>query len=809
MQKEGNNRVFFFTDRSLYRPGQTVYFKGIALTPATSKNSITTGYKTTIHLRDANYQIIDSAEVTTNDFGSFNGKFTLPQSVLNGIFQIVDKKGESNMSFSVEEYKRPKFYVAFEKVKDTYKVGDTVTISGNAKAYAGNNIDGAKVVYRVVRQPRFVYPWLFWRSWQPQADPMEIAHGGAVTDANGAFKISFPAIADKRIQPKLEPVFDYRIIADVTDINGETRSSEYIVSAGYKSLLLKLSVAEKLPLDSFKNISIRTENMNGEYQPSTVSVSIIKLLPEQRLIRGRYWEQPDQFIMNKEEFIGYFPNDEYQNEGDYKTWKNGEEVYSNTDSTRVSSQFAVGRLHLTAGHYQVIVTTKDKDGLEVKDLRHVELYDPKSKGFTSPQYLWTKGSEAIEPGEKTTVQIGSSAADVFVVHGVEKPNDTGEGAHDFLKLNSEKKSFEFTAKESERGGYGIGYFFIKHNRFYSFQDEIKVPWSNKELDIEFATFREKTLPGGEEKWTVKIRGYKGEKLAAEMLAGMYDASLDQFKPHAWAVPGIWPLYGRLFNWQSGQNFTPVQSEQKWDNYNGYKQIDKVYDELLFRSSNGFNYARGAAAGRLSEATVTNASVQRQMAAPEAANDMALKAEELNMSDSSTGSIRKETKEPPDNNIHIRKNFNETAFFFPELKTDKEGNITFSFTAPEALTRWKLQTLAHTKELAFGLGQKELVTQKELMVQPNAPRFLRQGDRMEFSAKIVNLSGKEMTGQAEFQLLDAATNQPVDGWFLNSFPNQYFTVAAGASEVVKFPMEVPYQFHICPGMAGNCTCRHFL
>ncbi|HZH96383.1 MAG TPA: alpha-2-macroglobulin family protein, partial [Flavisolibacter sp.] len=419
--------------------------------------------------------------------------------------------------------------------------------------------------------------------------------------------------------------------------------------------------------------------------------------------------------------------------------------------------------------------------------------DPKSKTLTEPRYLWTKGSEAIEPGERTTVQIGSSAADVFVVHQVEKPNDTGEGAHEFLKLNSEKKSFEFTAKESERGGYGIGYFFIKHNRFYSFQDEIKVPWSNKELDIEFATFREKTLPGSEEKWTVKIRGYKGEKLAAEMLAGMYDASLDEFKPHAWAVPGIWPLYGRLFNWQSGQNFTPVQSEHKWDNYNGYKQIDKVYDELLFRSSNGFNYARGAAAGRLSEATVTNASVQRQMAAPEAANDMALKAEELNMSDSSTGSIRKETKELPDNNIHIRKNFNETAFFFPELKTDKEGNITFSFTAPEALTRWKLQTLAHTKELAFGLGQKELVTQKELMVQPNAPRFLRQGDRMEFSAKIVNLSGKEMTGQAEFQLLDAATNQPVDGWFLNSFPNQYFTVAAGASEVVKFPMEVPYQF----------------
>ncbi len=168
IEKEEQKRIFFFTDRSIYRPGQTVYFKGIAITNNNEGNSIAANYKAGIYLRNANYEVVDSLQLTTNEFGSFNGKFTLFQNTLNGDFQIVDKQNQNTVSFSVEEYKRPKFFVEFEKVKDTYKVDDTVTISANAKAYAGNNIDGAKVSYRIVRQPRFIYPWIMWRGWFPQ-----------------------------------------------------------------------------------------------------------------------------------------------------------------------------------------------------------------------------------------------------------------------------------------------------------------------------------------------------------------------------------------------------------------------------------------------------------------------------------------------------------------------------------------------------------------------------------------------------------------------------------------------------------------
>jgi hypothetical protein len=317
---------------------------------------------------------------------------------------------------------------------------------------------------------------------------------------------------------------------------------------------------------------------------------------------------------------------------------------------------------------------------------------------------------------------------------------------------------------------------------------INVPWTNKDLQIEYASFRDKTLPGSKEQWKIKLKGYKNELVAAEMLAGMYDASLDQFYTHDWTKPYLWRTYGSRQVWSGSQNFAAVQSEQKWNNDEAYKSFEKVYDEFVFIRSTRYGNLERALTGRVSGVVAQNA------AAPSMNKEV--KRDETNYDQTFTrlDSVIGTKKNKIDNtNIQIRKNFNETAFFFPGLRTDKDGNIEFSFTLPEALTRWKFQAFTHTKELALGLSQKEIVTQKELMVQPNAPRFLRQGDRIEFSTKIVNLSDKEFTGQAQLELIDAATNQSVDGWFQNIFPNQYFTVAAGQSEAVKFPIEIPFQF----------------
>ena len=251
-QPEENINVFLFADRSIYRPGQTIYFKGITISRlANEKNSVVKpNFETKIYLRDANGQSVDSMTVKTNDYGSFSGKFQLPQSGLNGDFTLFMKNNIGSVNFSVEEYKRPKFYVDFEPLKGTYKVNDTIKVTGYAKAYAGNNIDGANVKYRVVRQPRFIYPWMFWRWWQPPVKEMEIINGEVKTDKDGKYIIAFAAIPDLSIDKKFEPVFDYKIYTDVTDINGETRSGEISVSVSYKSLMLKTTIPAALPVDS-------------------------------------------------------------------------------------------------------------------------------------------------------------------------------------------------------------------------------------------------------------------------------------------------------------------------------------------------------------------------------------------------------------------------------------------------------------------------------------------------------------------------------------------------------------------------------
>jgi hypothetical protein len=802
-----NIKVFLFTDRSIYRPGQTVYFKGITVnTDQEKKNSIKTGYETWIYLNNADDEEIDSMKVRTNEYGSFSGKFQLPQTGLNGEFTLEMKGEEGSTAVSVEEYKRPKFYVDYEKMKGSYKVNDRIKVTGFAKAYAGNNIDKATVKYRVVRQPRFIYPWLSWRWWQPPVREMEIAHGEIKTDKDGKFVIDFTAIPDLTIDKKFDPVFDYRIYADITDISGETRSGEKLVSVSYKSLLLNVDLPEKLSIDSFKNISISTTNMAGEFEPAKVTVTISKLKEEKRLIRSRYWQRPDQFVMSKEEYVKLFPYDEYDNETDYRSWEKEQVKFYKSDSVKENSKFDLevsGRnskaveSNLAPAFYEVEVITKDKDGQEVKDVKYIELYDEKSKQLAHPEYLWTEGSKPIEPGEKTTNKIGTSATNVYLIQQIDKSTGNRQqaiGKLQFFQLNTEKRNFDFPATESDRGGYGVNYFFVKNNRFYQFSDVIKIPWTNKELKIEYATFRDKMLPGSEEKWKVKITGYRNEKAAAEMLASMYDASLDQFKWHNWLTPSTWQEYFNYSEWNGRYNFSEIQSSQRQQSVI-QKIVVKEYDELagMERKRHGI-IIRGIASENL-QANGDQNKIMR-MEAPAEIGLLAGKVPGMTISSQRLDSqmVIRPVERMDRSTIEIRKNFNETAFFFPDLHTDSTGAIEFSFTIPEALTKWKLQTLAHTKELAFGLSTKEVITQKQLMVQPNAPRFLREGDRMELSAKIVNLTEKEFTGQAQLQLFDATTNQAVDGWFQNMFPNQYFTVAAGASEAVKFPIQVPYLFN---------------
>lgn len=803
---EDNARLFFFTDRSIYRPGQTVYFKGIGVTKnyRTLKNQLLkTSEPVKIYLNNANGESIDSLSLSLNDYGSLNGKFKLPLTQLTGEFSIeAEDYDRSEIEFSVEEYKRPKFFAGFEKTKGTYKVNDTITVTGNAMAYSGNPVDGASVTYAVRRIARFPYPWRFWRKGIPRIQPVEITHGETTTDEKGNFTVTFPAIPDKSLNPETDPIFNYEISADITDINGETHSTETDLFAGYKSLDLLIQINNKQTFfkDSLKQISITSKNLSGEPVSGVAETNIYKLKSPDRFLRERWWEEPDTTVMPEKEFHSFFPNDPYRDEDRIESRTLGQRVITQKDSINGSFTFHLDK-PLEPGWYLIETTSEDPNQNGVKDKRYFQIVDPFSKKISSSGYFaMLSQSRNYEPGETAKIFSGFTGR-IHLIEEMEKNGDSSVIAtRRYFDLKNKPQLFSYPIDESDRGGFRINQFFVKNNRFYSFTNYVVVPWNNKMLEVSFDTYREKTLPGSKETWKLTIKEKEGNKVSAEMLASMYDASLDQLKPHSWQPLNIWPYFSSFNNWSGNQNFVSQGSLNLFFNPHIIAVPEKNYDAIKYLAniSNPSVYnmlygARAANSEDMQDVTVTAlgyTSEKREL------TGAVMGIQVTPVADSAIA-------QPGDKNLSkqnqlaetpLRTNFNETAFFYPDLHTDADGNISFSFTMPDALTKWRLMAFAHTKNLASGYAEKSVITQKDLMVIPNAPRFLRDGDKIKFSAKVVNTTNEALTGTVNFHLLSALDMNPVDALFQNKDSVKTFTVAPQQSTMVFFDLEIPANYN---------------
>ena len=388
--QEGNSKpaTWLFMDRSIYRPGQTIYFKGIVIRQEkdANKSSVLPNFTTSIQLKDANGQKINELKVTTNEYGSYNGSFKLPEGTLNGNFSIHDTLTNGEKYFSVEEYKRPSFLVEVQKPKGTYKINDSIAVTATAKGYAGNNIDGAAIKYRVVRTIQ--YPiWMDYSGYRKPGrypfrnrEEVEITNGETTTNAQGEFRILFKALPDEGIDKKDQPTFNYEVSADVTDINGETRSAATDVAVSYQALKLEIKIADKMPVDSLKKILIRSTNLNDIEEKTNVTVSIQQLKSPGKIFRERYWQQPDQFVMSKDEYYSNFPFDVYKNENEVKNYAAGDKVFERTDSSNrqwsmVNGEWSIVNGELKAGWYKIMAVTKDKYGEEVKAEKYILPYE--------------------------------------------------------------------------------------------------------------------------------------------------------------------------------------------------------------------------------------------------------------------------------------------------------------------------------------------------------------------------------------------------------------------------------------------------
>lgn len=770
---------FLFTDRSIYRPGQPLYFKGIAVKNDNGVSSLIVNKKVSVLIKDVNGQVLSTQEFVTSDYGSFAGEYVLPNNGLTGQFSIQVTSEQININgyahFSVEEYKRPKFETSFNPVTETYKVNDSVTVKGIATAYAGSAITDAKVSYRVKRV--VYYPrWYYWYRPYFNSTPQEIAHGETKTDGSGKYEIDFKALPDTSTNRKNLPTFRYELTADVTDINGETHSTTTTVTVGYHTLTANMAIANPFDKDAKDNkLTISTNNLNGQFVPAKGSIKMYKLIAPDHVLRLRTWATPDYAGFTKKEFTELYPHDAFKTEHDASTWEKGSLVWqSNFDTGKSKEILFQNTRKWNSGKYVIELVTKDKFGQEVKDILQTTLFSSGDKKLADNQLFKIKtDKENYSPGEKVKVTLSSNAKDLNVTVTIEKDHKIID-TH-LIHLNGNSKSFTVPVSKEDLGGFAISYSYSAYNSFYAANLNIQVPYPSTDLEIETLTFRDKLQPGTDETWSFKIKGPKGDKVAAELLASMYDASLDVFKSHHW---GFYPLTKPSYYAQIRVNANHSFNTSTFTTYQDNKSYS--YTRQYFDSFNWFGLQFGYGR-RLRMYREHNASASKRMASPAMAmmdtdmaiEDVAFESEDdggisnrmdsLNTSEFKTenNNISKDKSEKPTSDaIHIRKNLQETAFFFPQLHTDKEGNVSFSFTTPEALTKWNLQLLAHTKNLESSGTKMQTVTQKELMVMPNVPRFLREGDKIIISTKIANMTDKTLSGLARLELTDALTGENI-------------------------------------------------
>ncbi|MBV5283438.1 MAG: hypothetical protein JZU53_13515 [Paludibacter sp.] len=764
-------RINIFTDRSLYRPGQTVYFKAIVYFANKTKQETVAGAEYEATLFDANGQKVSATKYKTNEFGSLAGEFVLPEGGLNGTYRI--QVGAISQSIWVEEYKRPTFEVTIDKPKVEISFGEKATVKGTVKAYAGYTIADAKVKYRVVRS---THRYCWWWS----APDKEITNGTTSSKADGNFEVSFiPEKTKSEIMPfRNEQFYTYTIFVDVTDPKGETQQGQQYVSVGDKSLFILAELAEKIDKKQALNIEVSTETLNGEKVNSMIKYSLYRL------------EDTDVYAEKMD---------------DKTVLKEGEKVLSGSFDTN-NKKLNLAVANLASGRYKLVLTTPDAHGKEVKLEKTVVLYDTNDKRPPVKSYEWFLATKTeCVVGEKAQIQFGTSAQNSSVLYEVMQGNTILESR--WVPFSDEIKTFEIPFKESYGAGVTVMFTFLKDEQFFSKQVQITRKVADKKLTPTLSVFRNKLLPGENAEWTITVPESAKDKKSAEVLVGMYDASLDALRPHSWSFN---PSY------RESVYYSPGWASNGFDATSDYANInDKSINvkEFEFNQLNWFGLNMGYRNIR-----IRGMASRVKFAAPVIAKDEEMtemkSQEELTNSNmkisiadvkgvASDVVVLNKVVEKPQEPVQIRTNFNETAFFYPQLRTDAQGNVKFTFTAPESLTRWNVKMLAHTQDLYFGQGAEQVVTQKDLMVQMNLPRSVRRSDKLVLSANVVNLTDKAQTASVQFEMIDPATEKLIK---LKDAVAKTITLAANETKAVEWELTEfsPYELVTCKvvARAGN-------
>jgi uncharacterized protein YfaS (alpha-2-macroglobulin family) len=791
-EEEAQDRAVIFTDRAIYRPGQTVFYKALLYhVTAKDKKVILTDKPVSVRLRDVNRQVIAEKKLTSNEFGSIEGHFSIPQGLLNGSMTL-ECENYGSTGIEVEEYKRPAFEVKFDPVKGNFALNRDVEVSLSATALAGYPVDNAKVQYHVVRRAELRYR--YWWLWYPEviSGDREIASGLLQTDDEGNVTIGFTALADDVKNDNL--IYTYTVTADVTDLNGETHSATASVRIGKNPLLIATNMPSRVLQKNSAGYTIGTTNLNGDPTESTLQVRISALETPGGILRKRLWQLPGEYIGNND-FQKDFPLDEFNDNLNPSKYRETGVVADFTVETKDREPLNLSSL-TKAGWYKVVFSARSKDGIAVADTQYIQYLHNSPAPINRMEDWYTPVKVEGEPGEDIEVWIAGGEENSSVYFELIHRDKVVESK--WLTVGTTPSVFKYPVKEKYRGGFMLQYRMVQNNRLYTQTQPVEAPYTDKMLDVRLTTFRDKLLPGENEKWTMLVAGKNGEKETAEIAASLYDASLDAFALHSWA--DLNTFYNQYFNtydfrWNNN-NIGIVQSPatmsdkylSSWNysvNLIQLNLFDRLYMNAFYSGSRPV-LLRKSYAGDL----VLEESVVAYAAVPELSESKAMPASPR----TDAGAINK-AKTPERatavdlTNVATRTNFNETAFFYPQLRTNGKGEVLIEFTIPEALTKWKLLSFAHTKDLKIGTYTNELITQKQVAVSANAPRFFRENDKIAFTAKVNNITGGDLSGKALLQLFDAVTMQPVDA-LIKSEKQPSFNIKAGGSAAVRWTLEIP-------------------
>lgn len=777
--------IDLFTDRALYRPGQEIKVKGIAYHADPFTRDFRTQREVTVRLllNDPNWKEVASVKLRPNKWGSFTHTFAAPSDRLTGSYRISawyllkdGRKGEGSKSVNIEEYKRPKFTASFEGAPEKAELGKPVTVTGKALTYSGLPVQHAKVEWNVERETR--YPG--WWRWfcvdnDDDGENFVVGDGETETDENGVFKVTFTPVASPTADLSGDPSFEFTVTAHVADDTGEERSATESFEIG--TVLWRASVwAEGSWHTPEKGVPVRVtvNSLAGAPIPVKGTLKAFRLVAPERPARkpagsGRYGYGGDE-----------------KGPWNWKTWEVGEEVASR-EITHAAAEKWQGEMPLPVGAYRLVFETKDPNGKTVKDIHHVCVFDPKADHLAL-------AVRTFFSAEKTTVKVGETLRAYWGTGyetGVVRVRVTTNRKVILDELReSTSWLYELPIKDEHRGEMRIETTFVRENRLYMDGATFNIPWDNKDLDIKVEHLTSKLNPGKEETWKFKVSG------PSEVLAFMYDRSLDAYKWH-----NVSPGFSDHFTPHTRYLMSPILQNTTKDlcRIDGRFAINcqpadfswpswKIVPSRFGRNMAKLKMARR---GGFNGAVAACAPMAGEMVEDEACADLCMSAAAPvagRMERKAKGGKASGDAEGPE--VAPRKNLKETAFFFPDLETDAEGNVSLTFTVPDALTGWKLLMVAHDNELRSGvLRNDEIVTTKPLMCEPNPPRFVREGDDFLFAVKVTNTEDTPQKGVVELGVEELGREQSNNQTIKqsNNFP---FSLAPHESRVFEFKLAIP-------------------